>query len=99
MALKKIINLHAEWCAPCKAFASTFEHVSNLDNFKHLEFLRFDIEDGETGSNYVEKYHIRSVPATLMLDENDEQLMKIHGSIVESDFINLIKTIEQEKAN
>lgn len=89
--LTKIINLHASWCGPCKSFAPTFINASNNDEFKNIQFERYDIED-EKGTEYVEKYHVQSVPTTLLLDENNEQIIKISGNIPESDFINLIKT-------
>lgn len=85
MALTKIVNLHASWCNPCKQFEGTFMRVAKNDNNKDIQFERIDIESDE-GTNYVEKYMIKSVPTTLLLDENNESIMKVMGAIPERDF-------------
>lgn len=90
MALSKIVNLHATWCAPCKAFESTFNNVANNDSFKNIKFERLNIEEDE-GMLYAEKFHVKTIPTTILLDENDEQIVKISGNVPEVDFINVIQ--------
>lgn len=97
MALKRIVNLHASWCAPCKAFESVFKTVSEDDNFKDIVFERYDIESDE-GTELTEKYSVKAVPTTLLLDENNSVIVKMTGSMTESDFKNLInRNIEDSK--
>lgn len=91
MSLRKIVNLHASWCAPCKAFEPTFNSVATGNEFKNITFERFDIEDDEKGVEFVEKFNVRSVPTTLLLDENDNQIMKISGNIQEEEFVRVIR--------
>jgi thiol-disulfide isomerase/thioredoxin len=95
--LKKIIKTSASWCMPCRAFASTFHRVENMDEYKNIEFKDIDIEDDEEGETLVQKYQIRSVPTTLLLDENNEVIYKVMGNVTEKDFIMFInKALEKE---
>ena len=60
-----------------------------LENVK-----RYIDEEGET---LVQKYQIRSVPTTLLLDENNEVIYKVMGNVPEKDFIMFInKALEKE---
>ena len=97
MALKRIVNLHAVWCAPCRKFEETFNIVANDESLnKDIKFERYDIESDE-GTELTEKYSVKAVPTTLLLDENDECLVKLTGSMLESDFRSAIeKNLNQE---
>lgn len=88
--LKQIIKLGAEWCAPCKVFGNTFHKVEKMDDYKNIEFKDVDIENDEEGDELVAKHNIRSVPTTLLLDENGNVLYKLMGNVSEQDFIELI---------
>ncbi len=88
--VKKIIKLSTTWCGPCRAFGSTFHRVSEMEEYKGIEFKEIDIEKDEDGELLAEKYQVRSVPTTVLLDENDELIYKLMGNVPESDFINVI---------
>ena len=88
--LKSVIKLSATWCSPCRAYASTFHKVKDMDEFKDIEFKEIDIENDENGDVLVEKYQIRSVPTTILLDENDELIYKVMGNIPLNDLTNII---------
>ena len=47
--VKKIIKLSTTWCGPCRAFGSTFHRVSEMEEYKDIEFKEIDIEKDETG--------------------------------------------------
>lgn len=76
--VKKVIKLSAIWCSPCKAYAKTFEEVSRNEEFKDISFEEIDIEEND---NIAEKYKVRSVPTTVILDENENVLNIINGNI------------------
>lgn len=91
MALKKVVNLHATWCGPCKQFGPVFNTVANDEKYNNIEFNRIDIESDE-GTPLVEKFRIKSIPTTLLLDENDEVISKVMGSMLETDLRDLIES-------
>lgn len=88
--IKKIIKFSATWCAPCRAFATTFHNVEKMDKYKDIEFQEVDIEKDEFGDLYTEKYQIRNIPTTVLLDENDELITKVMGNVSETNFTSII---------
>jgi len=88
--IKKILKLSTSWCAPCRAFGTTFHRVSEMEEYKDIEFKEIDIEKDEDGEVLAEKYQVRSVPTTVLVDENDELVYKLMGNVPEKDFIDVI---------
>lgn len=88
--VKNIIKLSASWCAPCKVFATTFHNVEKMEEYKGIIFKDVDIEEDEEGEVLAAKYQVRSVPTTLLLDEDDNLIYKISGNISQKDFIEII---------
>lgn len=95
--IKKILKLSASWCTPCRAFAKTFNTVRQMDNYKDIEFVELDIED-ENNQAEVEKYKVRSVPTTVILDENDSEIYKVMGNIPLNDFTTIIDEAKKRQA-
>lgn len=88
--VKKIVKLSAVWCAPCKAYATVFEEVSNKEENKDITFVSYDVEDDDEGNELAEKYHVRNIPTSLFFDENDELIYKLSGSVDSNILQNLI---------
>jgi thioredoxin-related protein len=61
-----------------------------MEDYKDIEFKEIDIEKDEDGEVLAEKYQVRSVPTTVLLDENDELIYKLMGNVPEKDFIDVI---------
>ena len=87
----KCLKFGATWCAPCKVLKPIFEKVSQMEEFKDIQFIEYDIEE-EDSEDLVIKYGIRSVPTVVLLDENDNVLKKSIGSIQEEAFIEIVKS-------
>ena len=96
--VKTICKLSAQWCSPCKVFATTFHKVEQMEEYKDIEFKEIDIENDEDGEAFAQKYQIRSVPTTLILDENDNVIYKVMGNIPQKDFVEIINKA-MEKTN
>lgn len=58
----KVLKFYADWCAPCKALGKNLEKA-NLP----IPIIEIDVEDNE---DLVREYGIRSVPVTILLDDN-----------------------------
>ena len=86
----RVIKMSASWCRPCKAFTPTFKKASELPEFKDIEFKSIDIEEDESG--IVEKLGIRTVPTTVLFDEDDAPIYKVIGNIPFNDFVKIINT-------
>ena len=82
--------MSASWCGPCKAYAPTFEKVSKLDEYKGIEFKELDADEDE---EIFVKYGIMSVPTTLFLDENDKEIKRMSGIVLESNLVNSINEL------
>lgn len=87
--LKKIKKYGAQWCGPCHTFEKTLERVGNMDEFKDIVFESADIDDEENDD--VEKYGIRSIPTTILFDENDEVIYKLTGNIPFDGLVNILR--------
>ena len=88
--VKQIVKLSATWCAPCRFYAETFKRVSEKEEFKDIEFKALDIENDDEAETLVNKFTVRNVPTTLILDENGELIYKLIGNIKESDLVETI---------
>lgn len=88
--VKTVVKLGASWCQPCHVFAKTFEQVAEMEEYKDIEFKQMDIEEDDNAETLVQKYGIRSVPTTLILDENDELIYKLSGNLPLQSFTEVI---------
>jgi thiol-disulfide isomerase/thioredoxin len=95
--VKKVLEVGASWCAPCKAYAPVFKRVSEMEEFKDVTFETLEIDDDEDHDLEVEKLGIKSVPTTILLDENNEPIYKLMGNVPEKDLIELITKCLNER--
>lgn len=94
--IKSILKLSASWCAPCRVYAPTFHRVSKYEKYKDIEFKEYDIEE-EDGEEMALKYNVRSVPTTILLDENEKILYKVMGNVPENQLTKIIdETLKTE---
>jgi len=88
--VKTIIKCSASWCSPCRIFKITFDKASKIEKYKNINFKEIDIEEDDDSETIVEKYNIKNIPTTLILDENDKLIYKVSGNISLSDFTEII---------
>jgi thioredoxin-related protein len=60
-----------------------------MEEFKDIIFENVDVDDGDHEIE-IEKLQIKSVPTTILLDENNEPIYKLMGNVPKSDLVNLI---------
>lgn len=88
--VKKVIEFSASWCAPCRAYEPIYKKVSEMDEFKDITFESTNIDDGNDHDLEIGRYDIKSIPTTILLDENNEPIYKLMGSVPEKDLVDLI---------
>lgn len=89
--LKKVVKYSAKWCAPCKTYAPIFDKIS--EEFKNdLEFEKIDVDDATSEqTNFMNEHNVRSIPTTLLLNESNNLIKKIIGSVSENDLKQIIE--------
>ena len=92
MSFKKCIKFGAVWCAPCRVLEPIFHRVSEMEDFKDVEFYDLDIDDQEN-AELVRNYQIRNVPTILCLDENNEVIRKVVGAVPEHQLVSTLRDI------
>lgn len=92
MSFKKCIKFGAVWCAPCRVLGPIFNRVSEIEEFKDVEFYDLDIDDQEN-AELVRNYQIRNVPTILCLDENNEVIRKVVGAVPEHQLVSTLRDI------
>ena len=92
MKVTKILKFGATWCQPCRILSPIFHKVSNMNEFKDIDFYDLDIDDPEN-RELVENYQIRNVPTVIAVDENNEVVRKIVGAVPEYQFVAMLREI------
>ena len=82
-----LIDFWAAWCAPCRAFAPTFEKVSQLYPDAVFAKVNADTQRALAGS-----FNIMAIP-TLMIFQNNAVVFKEAGALREKALIKVIEKI------
>ena len=67
----KILKFGADWCGPCKVLNK------KLEEFTDCEVIKYDVD--EVDEELLEKFRIRNIPVTVLVDENDEEIQRWVG--------------------
>jgi thiol:disulfide interchange protein len=81
----KILKFGADWCMPCKVLNK------KLEDFTDCEVVKYDVDDVD--EELLEKYHIRNIPVTILLDENEEEIQRWIGVFDVNEISNKIEEI------
>lgn len=80
-----VVDFWAEWCAPCKKLAPTFEEVS--EEMEDISFGKVDMEEHqELGT----KNGVRALP-TLMIFKDGEEVARKSGVVGKEDLVGWIQ--------
>ena len=69
---KKVVDLWAEWCFPCRIVSPLLEKISDM--MEGVEFGKFNIEEG---FDVAERYDVQSIPTVLVFKDG-----KLLGRVV-----------------
>lgn len=72
--MKKILLFSAEWCGPCKTYKPALLEFCNEKGI-NVEVVDVDIDSTRTA-----QYVIRTIPTTIILDENNNLVDRFVGS-------------------
>ena len=86
----KVIKLSASWCGPCRTYAPIFHKVSQMEEFKDIEFEEIDVEEN---SEIAEKYGVRNIPCTLIFNNLGDYVARLPGLQTEEDLYNKIREL------
>lgn len=67
----KILKFGADWCMPCKVLNK------KLEDFTDCEVVKYDVDDVD--EELLEKYRIRNIPVTILVDDNEEEIQRWVG--------------------
>lgn len=81
----KILKFSADWCGPCKTLNQ------KLENFKDCEVIKYDVDEVE--EELLEKYKIRNIPVTILINENEEEIKRWIGLFNINEITEKIKEI------
>ncbi len=69
---KKVVDLWADWCLPCKLISPLLDEISNV--MEGVEFGKLNIEEG---FDIAERYNVQSIPTVLVFKDG-----KLLGRVV-----------------
>lgn len=82
----KVLKFGASWCGPCQKLSKDLEkYPINLPN---VSIEEISVDDNE---EMAEHYNIMSVPVSIIIDENHEEICRVVGYSGYQNYINWIK--------
>lgn len=97
------IDFWAEWCAPCKQFATVYERVS--EQFPNIVFAKVNIEEQQ---DLADVFEIRSIPHLMVFKEGimiysdagsvpESTLKELAQQAIDADVTDIRAQIEEEQ--
>ena len=80
----KILDLYAEWCAPCKAMGKILDNLK--EEYPEIKIEKVDIDKEH---DIVSTYNVRSIPYVVIFKE-DEIIYQGSGIINKEKILNII---------
>ena len=87
-----LVDVFAEWCAPCKIMAGILKKVKETQG-DSLRIIKIDIDKN---MNIAQHYAISSVP-TLMIFKNGKQLWRQSGVIEANELNKIVEMFKYRK--
>lgn len=84
-----ILYFHAVWCGPCKRFNDT---VAELVNEHGAQIQKIDVD---ANPDIAQKYKIRSIPAIIRVDDDDNIIAQLLGDVAITDVLNKLIYVQK----
>jgi len=82
----KVLKFGADWCGPCSVLHK------KLEDFNDCEVVKYDVDEIE--EDLLEKYRIRNIPVTLLVDGNENELHRWVGLFDVNEISEIIKNLK-----
>ena len=89
----KLYKFSAPWCGQCKVLAKRLEGFIP----ENCEFTEIDVDEAE--DEVLDKYQIRNIPVTILLDEDEKIIKKWVGVFDTNEIEEEIKKAEAPQEN
>jgi thiol-disulfide isomerase/thioredoxin len=86
--MKKVVKFWGDGCIPCRQYKPIFDQVSEELSNDNIQFIDIDARNDNTG--LTQKFGIKSIPQTFILDENDNIINQKSGYMNENLLKNFI---------
>ncbi|MBN2415333.1 thioredoxin [bacterium] len=83
-----MVDLYADWCAPCRALAPVLEEVAKEKNNRVLVF-KVNVDDNRP---LAQRYQVRSIPYVVFI-KNGEMVQSLLGLRPKSAYIEVIDSL------
>lgn len=81
----KVLKFEASWCGPCKSLSKVFEEA------KDKIAIPVEVIDIDQNRDMAVKYGIRGVPTLVVLDDEDKEVKRTSGMMMESKLLEFLK--------
>lgn len=81
----KVLKFEASWCGPCKSLSKVFEEAKDKIS------MPVEVIDIDQNRDMAVKYGIRGVPTLVILDNEDKEVKRASGMMMESKLLEFLK--------
>ena len=81
-----IVDFFAVWCGPCKMLAPVLEEVSELEQYKGINFMKVDVDKH---MKLAQSFKVRGVP-TIILFKDGKPISSFSGYIPKKQVLSFI---------
>ena len=81
----KLIKFSAAWCQPCKQLSNTLETINHPIKSTIIEY------DIDQNLEITKKFHVRSVPTMIILDEIGHEIKRLTGNHSKEKILDFLK--------
>lgn len=81
----KVLKFEASWCGPCKSLSKVFEEAKDKIS------MPVEVIDIDQNRDMAVKYGIRGVPTLVILDDEDKEVKRTSGMMMESKLLEFLK--------